>query len=196
MEIWRKFKEEESEMKLKNILIVVKDIEKSKQFYHDLFGLNVILDNDGNNTADVVFVNALRADSVLMAKLPAGDVYNTASALPGEELDNAPLPYIIVSFDGLTNDVETKDDPYEGASDSVTISIEIAAKTRPELGQLADAVRRQVHQYFVDADPTDEDADLIPHDYQFSAQAVNYDSLKPCYWQVLTYQCDTNSSRI
>ena len=35
-------------MKLKNILIVVKDIEKSKQFYHDLFGLDRILDNDGN----------------------------------------------------------------------------------------------------------------------------------------------------
>ena len=35
-------------MKLRNILIVVKDIEKSKQFYHDLFGLNVVLDNDGN----------------------------------------------------------------------------------------------------------------------------------------------------
>ena len=35
-------------MKLKNILIVVKDIERSKQFYHDLFGLNMILDNDGN----------------------------------------------------------------------------------------------------------------------------------------------------
>ena len=35
-------------MKLKNILIVVKDIEKSKQFYHDLFGLDMLLDNDGN----------------------------------------------------------------------------------------------------------------------------------------------------
>ena len=35
-------------MRLKNILIVVKDIEKSKQFYHDLFGLDMILDNDGN----------------------------------------------------------------------------------------------------------------------------------------------------
>ena len=35
-------------MRLKNILIVVKDIEHSKQFYHDLFGLNTILDNDGN----------------------------------------------------------------------------------------------------------------------------------------------------
>ena len=35
-------------MRLKNILIVVKDIEKSKKFYHDLFGLDVILDRDGN----------------------------------------------------------------------------------------------------------------------------------------------------
>ena len=35
-------------MKLKNILIVVNDIEKSKKFYHDLFGLNTVLDNDGN----------------------------------------------------------------------------------------------------------------------------------------------------
>lgn len=35
-------------MKLKNVLIIVKDIEKSKQFYHDLFGLDMVLDNDGN----------------------------------------------------------------------------------------------------------------------------------------------------
>lgn len=35
-------------MKLKNVLIVVKDMERSRQFYHDLFGLEMILDNDGN----------------------------------------------------------------------------------------------------------------------------------------------------
>ena len=35
-------------MKLKNILIVVKDIEKSRAFYHDLFGIDLVLDNDGN----------------------------------------------------------------------------------------------------------------------------------------------------
>lgn len=35
-------------MKLKNVLIVVKDIEKSKKFYKDLFGLEVIVDHDGN----------------------------------------------------------------------------------------------------------------------------------------------------
>ena len=35
-------------MKLKNILIVVKDIEKSRKFYYDLFGIDLVLDNDGN----------------------------------------------------------------------------------------------------------------------------------------------------
>lgn len=35
-------------MKLKNVLIVVNDIERSKAFYKELFGLDVVLDNDGN----------------------------------------------------------------------------------------------------------------------------------------------------
>ncbi len=35
-------------MRLKNVLIVTKDIDRSRQFYHDLFGLDVLLDNDGN----------------------------------------------------------------------------------------------------------------------------------------------------
>jgi hypothetical protein len=143
---------------------------------------------------DIIFVKALRASQALMGMLPAGDVYNTTIALPDVDIDNAPLPYVIVSFDGLQNDQDTKDDPFESDSDSVNISIEIAAKTRPELGELAQMVRNQVHQFFLAADPrTDEDYELIPNDYQFSAQAVNYDQLKPCYWQVLSYQCDTNA---
>lgn len=35
-------------MRLKNVLIVVKDIEKSRKFYHDLFGIDLVLDNEGN----------------------------------------------------------------------------------------------------------------------------------------------------
>lgn len=35
-------------MKLKNILIVVSDMERSIKFYKELFGLDVILDQDGN----------------------------------------------------------------------------------------------------------------------------------------------------
>lgn len=35
-------------MKLKNVLIVVNDTQKSIQFYRELFGLEVILNQDGN----------------------------------------------------------------------------------------------------------------------------------------------------
>ena len=35
-------------MRLKNFLIVVDDIERSKKFYHDLFGLEVLVDFGGN----------------------------------------------------------------------------------------------------------------------------------------------------
>ena len=38
----------EQQMKLKNFLIVVKDIERSRRFYEDLFGLEMLVDNDGN----------------------------------------------------------------------------------------------------------------------------------------------------
>ena len=35
-------------MKLKNVLIITKDIDASRKYYHDLFGLELILDNGGN----------------------------------------------------------------------------------------------------------------------------------------------------
>ena len=35
-------------MRLKNVLIVVRDMERSKRFYQELFGLDVVLDQEGN----------------------------------------------------------------------------------------------------------------------------------------------------
>ena len=149
---------------------------------------------------DIIFVKALRSNDALMEMLAMHDVYNTTIALPDTDLDNAQLPYVIVSFDGLSNDQSTKDD-YEGDTDQVTVSIEVAAKTRPELAKIAKMVRATIKRYFsmareypnVEIDGmTDEDYDLVPLDYQFNAQAVMFYDAKPCYWQVLGYQCDTN----
>lgn len=50
-------------MKLKNVLIVVKDIERARQFYHDLFGLEMILDNDGN----MVLTEGLASDKEMIS---------------------------------------------------------------------------------------------------------------------------------
>ena len=35
-------------MRLSGFLIAVKDIEKAKRYYHELFGLEMLADNDGN----------------------------------------------------------------------------------------------------------------------------------------------------
>ena len=143
---------------------------------------------------DAIFVKALRSNAALIAQLPAGDVYNTTIALPDEDIDNAPQPYVIVSFDGLQNQDQTKDDDFEAESDNVQIGVTVCAETRPQLGELAMAVRKTLREYFREHqdDDSDEDFALIPEDMTLQAGAVQYDSLKPCYWQQLTYQCDTN----
>lgn len=141
---------------------------------------------------DIIFVKALQSNTTLLGKLAAGDVYNTSIALPDQDLDNAPIPYVIVSFDGLVNDQSTKD-TFEGETDTVQVSVEIAAKNRKQLGELATLVRRTIREYFSEVDEDSEDADLVPYDYQFSADRVQYDPLKPCHWQILRWQCDTNA---
>ena len=47
-------------MKLKNVLIVVKDIERSKKFYRDLFGLEMVLDNDGTGKRSLGEISSRR----------------------------------------------------------------------------------------------------------------------------------------
>lgn len=73
-------------MRLKNILIVVKDIEKSKQFYHDLFGLDVVLDNDGNM---ILTEGLVLQDEKIWKKFLGKDILpeNNASELYFEERD-------------------------------------------------------------------------------------------------------------
>lgn len=73
-------------MKLKNVLIVVKDIEKSKKFYHDLFGLDMVLDNDGN----MVLTEGLALqDEKIWRKFLGRDIIfqNNSSELYFEEQD-------------------------------------------------------------------------------------------------------------
>ena len=141
---------------------------------------------------DIIFVAAIKSDTELLRQLAIGDVYNTAIALPDEDLDNADVPYVIVSQGEVVNDEPTKDD-YEGDTDKVSITIEVAARTRAELGTLADRIRKAVRRYFMASEKGDELHDMVPLDYQFSAKPVTYDPLKPCWWMELNYQCDVRN---
>ena len=73
-------------MKLKNILIVVNDLESSKVFYRDLFGLSIVSENDGN----VILTEGLVLQDAALWKSAFGKditVQSNASLLYFEERD-------------------------------------------------------------------------------------------------------------
>ena len=140
---------------------------------------------------DKVFYNALRSNAYLMAQV-GGRIESTSIPVPDEEFINEPVPYIIITFDGLQNEGWTKDNSFEGDTDKVQVSIEVAAEDRDALGSIMQQVREAVIAYFEDTDGHAwDDYQYVPDDYTLSASAVGYDSVKPCYYQTLTYNCDT-----
>lgn len=140
---------------------------------------------------DAIFIKVLSQSSDIAA-IVGDQIYSTAIPLPEEDADNVDVPYIIVSFDGLQNDAFTKDCKYEGSIDKVQIGVTIVAETRPKLAELAELVRNVISRSLENMQDNDEDYALVPIDYTLTAQAVQYDDIKPCYWQVLNYLCDTS----
>jgi hypothetical protein len=141
---------------------------------------------------DKVFYNALRSNTALMEQV-GGRIESTSIPVPDEEFENVPVPYIIITFDGLQNDGFTKDNNFEGDTDHVQVGIEVAADTRDELGDIMQAIRETVVAYFEDTEGHAwDDYKYIPSNYTLTASPVGYDSMKPCYYQTLNYNCDTN----
>ena len=150
---------------------------------------------------DSIFVSALQSNQDLLWLLTsyqdketdetiidvAPRLYGTAIGLPDEDADNVPVPYVIVTFDGLTNGQGTKDSLYEDSEDKVQISVEVAARTLDQLHDLTQMVRDTILEYM-------RNTRTAIDDYEFSAQQIQYDSLKPCYWQVLSYSCDVDNT--
>ena len=131
---------------------------------------------------DSIFIAAIQSNPALVERI-GGRLYGTAIPLPDEDADNVPVPYIIVTFNGLNNQNETKDDVYESNYDTVNIGVEVTGETIDDLHELTQAVRDTILSYF-----REHDTAII--DYTFSADTIQYDSLKPCYWQTLRYQCE------
>ena len=134
---------------------------------------------------DSIFIAALSASEDIM-EATGGRIYGTAIPLPDEDAENAPLPYIIVTFESLQNGGQTKDDLYEGSEDKVAIGVTVCASKLGGLHDLTQMVRDVLLDYF-------RNNATAVEDYEFSAQAIQFDSMKPCYGLVLSYQCEVNN---
>lgn len=136
---------------------------------------------------DSFLVSAIKADARLIGAID-GNIFSTAVPVPDEDLDNVPLPYVIVTYDGMTQDTDTKDQSgFESDSDINTCRVEVVAESRESLAELISDARRAIRKFF-------EDGDELPvEDYSVSAGRVDYDPQKPCYYQDLTYQITTSN---
>ena len=149
-------------------------------------------------STDSIFIDALKSNAELLTTLGQKDgkparLYGTAIALPDDDAENVPVPYVIVTFDGLTNMNQTKDDEYESNYDQVQIGVECAAATLKDLHVLTQSVRQTILSYMR---RHYELGNAEVENYLLTADAIQYDSLKPCYWQTLRYQCDVNNSAL
>ena len=138
---------------------------------------------------DEIIYDAIRADEGLMTAI-SGHVVSTCFEVSPTEADNTPLPYIIVTDDGFQNQVESKDDGWEGTEDRVSVGVEVAAESPQDVKRLIRMVRQAVASYI---EQMYDDGEDIPELDSLSSDGLAWDCTKPCYYQRLTYQCITNT---
>ena len=138
---------------------------------------------------DEIIYDAIRADEELMTAI-SGHVVSTCFEVSPTDADNTPLPYIIVTDDGFQNQVESKDDGWEGTEDRVSVGVEVAAESPQDVKRLIKMVRQAVASYIGQMYDDGED---IPELDSLSSDGLAWDWTKPCYYQRLTYQCITNT---
>ena len=136
-----------------------------------------------------IFYDAITADETLTA-LTGGRVVSTCFEVPPDELDNTPLPNIIITNDGFQNNQSTKDCVWEADEDVVVASVDIAANSPSEVDSLVAKVRKAIDTYIT---TMWSNGQAIPElqPGSPSSQGIEWDWMKPCYYQKLTYQCIT-----
>lgn len=139
---------------------------------------------------DEIIYDAIQADAALMTAID-GRVVSTCFEVSPDETDNTPLPNIIVTDDGFQNQDTTKDSVWEGEDDEVQVTVDIAAKSPNEVKDLVRMVRRAVSRYIIGMYSNHE---AVPELDKLSSDGLQWDWMRPCYYQKLTYNCSIKST--
>lgn len=134
---------------------------------------------------DEILFNALRSDAVLMEDV-GGRIVSTCFEVGPDEVDNTPLPCIIVMDDGLQNNPDTKDCEWEAYEDRVTASVEVDAESSKAVKALIRKVRHAIADYI---QTLYNEGEEIPKLESIVSNGIAWDWMKPCYHSTLTYNC-------
>ena len=132
---------------------------------------------------DEIFYEALTASEDLTT-ICGNRIYSTCVEVPPTEDDNTPIPYIIITDDSYQNDLGTKDWVWEGCVDHTQASVIISAHSPAEVKRLRRMVRKAI------ADYVESMTSNIPYLTSATNEGINWDWMKPCYYDSLHYQCD------
>ena len=135
---------------------------------------------------DELFFNALMADADLVLAV-GGRIESTCFEVSPDEKDNTQLPCIIVTDDGLTNNLTNKDVEWESDEDRVQASVEVDGRDPKEVKKLIRMVRKAIANYITSLYDQGED---IPCLQSVQTNGVAWDWMKPCYHSTITYTCD------
>lgn len=135
---------------------------------------------------DELFFNALMADADLVLAV-SGRIESTCFEVSPDEQDNTQLPCIIVTDDGLTNNLTTKDTEWESDEDRVQASVEIDAESPKRVKQLIQMVRKAIANYI---ESLADNGEEIPCLQSVQTNGIAWDWMKPCYHSTITYTCD------
>ena len=131
---------------------------------------------------DEIIYDALTADNGI-GLLLRGGIHSTCIEVPPTEDDNTPLPYIVITDGGYTNELGTKDYVWEGPTDHCKASVIVSANSPAEVKRLRRLIRQAIELHVVAmAEP--------PMLTASNNDGVAWDWTKPCYYDTLHYQCD------
>jgi ABC-type nitrate/sulfonate/bicarbonate transport system substrate-binding protein len=134
---------------------------------------------------DEILFNALRSDAILMEDV-GGRIVSTCFEVGPDEVDNTPLPCIIVMDDGLQNNPDTKDCEWEAYEDRVTASVEVDAESPKAVKALIRKVRHAIADYI---QTLYNEGEEIPELESIVSNGIAWDWMKPCHHSTLTYNC-------
>ena len=137
---------------------------------------------------DKIFYDAITADSELMQAV-GGRVKSTCFEVSPDEQDNTPLPYIVIRDFGQQPSQTTKDDEWLPGQWRVGAGIEVGAASPNQVDNIKEKVIRVIAGHISTLSSQGRETPYLNEGFP-QTQGVAWDWTKPCYWDVITYQCD------
>jgi len=137
---------------------------------------------------DKLLFDAITSDAELMQAV-GSRIKSTCFEVSPDEVDNTPLPYILILDEGKQPAQTTKDDEWMPSMWGVSAGVEVAAKSPNEVDTLVMKAMKAIAEYISTLAGQGEEIPYLNEGFP-QTQGVAWDWSKPCYFDIAHYQCD------